>query len=132
MNTDVHYYDGKIDDCKDIIRDYITEYNQLPQERKDTFIQILQDKLSRYQEFTGKSVAGFQILKNGYQTEFNYDPINKISADHLIYICCLIDNSDFDLLLIEQIGDIIDGQCAQGRTIRLLQLIIIFITIATV
>ena len=59
----------------------------------------------------------------------NYDPINNLDAIDLLYIIYLISQNNDDILLLlgDQLEDMKTGFCSQGRTIRLVQIITIFL-----
>lgn len=58
----------------------------------------------------------------------NHDPINKLNADDLLYLCAqrILSNNDTDFVIIFmlQCEDMRTGMCPQGRTTRLFQTLI--------
>jgi hypothetical protein len=128
LSTNTHSYDGTLGQWLPSIQKYIDEYNSISEENKRKIPGDLKEKLKGNPEMRGNAEAGLMLLSADFQKAPNYDNSNGLCADYLMYICLSIKNEDFDKALLEQIGDIITlGPCPQGRTTRLLQIILPFI-----
>lgn len=114
---DVHVYDGKWNhDVK----------TRATTEKKQSMFNILMRKVAS----RGKPLDGIKLVVDSIQKEENYDNINKLYADDILYeICVKLLNSPKDIIrdtidiIAEQMDDMYKlGQCAQGRTTRLIQI----------
>ena len=115
--TDTHYYDNKISpDIIDIINKMDITNTDLNQLRN----KLIASKIDK----TGLKYYD-KIIKN----KDNYDPINKLDIIKMLHIINHISDNNSDILLIlkEQLSDLKSGFCLQGRSIRLLQILIPYI-----
>lgn len=63
-----------------------------------------------------------------YDRENNYDVVNKVSMEELLPLAWQqFSNTELESLLIEQLLDIKNGVCSQGRTTRVFQLLALMI-----
>ncbi len=114
----VHDYDNKLQDSIKTLEDKIaTVTNISSEERQSKFQELISHMID---EVAKKNLSA--LLKS-----LEYDPINKIHTEHLLLIiinALIKDNWDQSLLslLSEQLKDMSSGFCAQGKTIRLLQI----------
>lgn len=115
--TDTHYYDNKID--PDIIR-IINNLNIPNNDLNNLRNKLIESKINK----TGLSYFD-KIITN----KNNYDPVNKLDIIKLLHIIDHLsnDNSEIITIMKEQLDDLKTGFCLQGRSIRLLQIIIPFI-----
>lgn len=116
--TDTHYYDNKISpDIITLVSNFkIDDTSNLEDLRNQLLkVNINKSDLMFYDK----------ILKNNN----NYDPINKLDVIKLLHIVNYISKYNPDILemLKEQLKDLKSGFCVQGRSIRLLQLIMSYI-----
>jgi hypothetical protein len=112
LNT--HYYDGKIEQS-------LTFNNYTLTEKKEKYNELLTKITNPI------SLHFFNILQKDINTDHNIDPTNNINADDLICLCWEHkDNNVFVEELEIQLADMINGNCAQGRTHRLYQLLLAF------
>lgn len=119
---DTHYYDGKLT----YVTHYIPELNYItnaPVEYKIEVIDNLFEALAH--KLPDMALNNLFTLKKSIGTPANYDPTNNINADDLLCLCYdHINDEDFVELLIEQLIEMTYGMCAQGRTHRLLQILL--------
>ena len=126
-----HFYDDNM--SKDIIENIRVFVNKSTNISKD-------DKLESFDKFrkilvelnNNPIVIIFydKIINSYIQSDGkNYDPINNLDAIDLLYVIYLIsqNNDDILLLLCDQLEDMKTGFCPQGKTIRLVQIITIFL-----
>ena len=127
LNT--HHYDGKLYLKRDEIDNMIAKIDQT--KKKDAF-----EKLTKNIKKTTNNNNVHRCLNalvnncNRKTSSPNYDSINMMYADDLLYLCCQAiegniggeDNDVFDLL-IHQLNEMASGMCPQGRTTRLYQII---------
>ncbi len=129
--TETHFYDNNISESLIVaIQPLLDNSNTISRE----------DKLIVYKNIK-ESLVGLDINNIGLKyydqmiksymdgDNSNYDPINKLDALNLLYVIYYLseDNDIILLLLKEQLEDMISGFCAQGRTIRFIQIISSFI-----
>ena len=64
------------------------------------------------------------------RTQKNYDPTNELYAEDLLYLCyelCIkVKEPDFDAVFIDKLNEMNTGMCPQGRTHRLLEVVMTF------
>ena len=124
MALNTHHYDGKLKsriDSAEIqnesLRNRLKEINNIPFETKRyRFIDFKK-------EITAKAAKGLDYIIRGTG---NYDPTNELKAENVLYLILERDLSDpegIKPLLIEQLEDILNGSCSQGRTTRLYQIL---------
>lgn len=120
LNT--HYYDGKIK------QKYLTIKSSFNQQPLD-----LETSLHEIEELIGKNIKNEKIKQQTLRmlnlfkgTSGNYDRANDIDARELIrYVWTRVREYDSSgqQLFLEQLREIKNGTCPQGRTTRLIQLI---------
>jgi len=119
LNT--HFYDGKIAELKKPFQDELTRIRSLPKEEKLTAFQILKEHLPK------EAHANLDMIVNDLGTVANYDSKNDLYADDLLYFCYFIAKEDWDSNVLAQIStqlvEMSLGKCAQGRTLRLFQIV---------
>jgi hypothetical protein len=122
MSIDVHTFDRNLNSYLIQHINNITINNDLDIQ---TFYNTFIDKVGN-ESSSGKGLA---LIYNSVGE--NYDTINNIDAKRLLtiiidYFYQLSDDKKMDLIeiLSEQMADMYDtGQCSQGRTIRLIQIL---------
>jgi hypothetical protein len=120
---DVHYYDGRIELS---ITAFLTKLNDISLDVKKQYIMVWYDNIKHALSLEANNVM--QILINDMGTAANYDITNQLSVDDLLYIMgSLIDNHVFIEILNDELIQMAQGFCSQGRTHRLLQIIVPFI-----
>lgn len=130
LNT--HTYDGQLKYVKLYLKKYYdlidnVEIDDLKIKINDGYQFLLENN-----KFDNTSNLTFQTLFNSIGTGANYDSTNDINADHLLYFCVyeILEKKDNDFvdLFIIQLNEMQSGMCPQGRTHRLIQILISFIT----
>jgi len=132
LNT--HYYDNKIDLGVEIV-EKLRECSST--EQKDVVSRFMIDILAiNVPEKDNASVHFLNVMMNEWGLPTNFDNINNIRAEDMLYICALewnnirllpidqmvIISTDFSKLFFTQLSDIQSGPCAQGRATRLWQI----------
>jgi len=131
LNT--HFFDGKLEEAiqKHLFKD-IERVKHYTKEKKNGFVYLQQKK--------GYTPAGINCLNTIIQTYEqcgrgggNYDSINYLYACDLLYLVYEkiikeeespeIEGESFKMLVF-QLDEMASGMCAQGRTIRLLQVLL--------
>lgn len=120
LNT--HYYDGKLT----YVTHYVPELHYIsnaPLEYKIEVVNNLYHKIDH--NLPDLARKNLLVLRQSLGTKANYDPSNDINADDLLCLCYdHINKPEFIELLIEQLIEMTYGMCAQGRTHRLLQILL--------
>jgi hypothetical protein len=126
ISQNTHYYDNKLGGTK-------KEYEKILTAAKSTEIGKKMECISKLRgHLTPHATAkGLQFFDSIVRAP-SYDPINQLNPLDLLYICYLlllnehIDKNDLLCVLNIQLEDMATGFCAQGQTIRLLQIIFSF------
>ena len=135
QKTLTHTYDGKLQKSKQTIENNIQRASKISKKDKVQAFIKLRNNLIKYKEFTPQIQRCFDVIYNtfsqkGRTKSANYDPTNDLYADDLLYLCYEkvfeSDSNDFSKMLILQLEDMVSGLCAQGRTTRLLQVLLAF------
>lgn len=131
-----HTYDGKLKNVKQVLQSDISRVSQISKREKLQAFVNLRLNLTLYKEFTPKVKRCFDTIYNTFsqsgrvKTSRNYDCTNDVYADDLLFLCYekvfVEKDSDFARMLILQLEDMNTGLCPQGRTTRLLQILLIF------
>lgn len=116
---DTHYYDGKLPIKDEKIKDVISTYTD---DELRSIIKSLRYKIESKPR-SGNSLFYFDAIVRDAHGSPNFDPINHLYANELLYIIAIYSDSIDTLLLIEQLNDMKSGFCPQGRTTRLYQII---------
>lgn len=125
--TDTHFFDGKMSDIIHHIRCEINRVRNIPNPVRIDAFNALLTKMRGLQDIplTPGAVHCFCAISsmNG-----NYDPVNNLDAGDLLYLLyekIVLENShEHASLLAAQLDDMTSGLCPQGRTTRLLQILI--------
>lgn len=128
LNT--HFYDGKLVQ-NDLISKIIDLRNsKLSETKRELFAKLAEEiKTAKVEErFRLTALQAIHIIDRDIHQPGNYDCTNGIYADDVLYLVCKRMYSDKEIeifdYLTEQLSDIItSGQCAQGRSTRLFQLL---------
>ena len=129
-----HFYDKNISkETLEKIKPFVDLSNNISKDEK----LLSFNELKTYLEKINISTIGMffydQMIKSYINKDsLSYDPINNLDSINLLYIIYLIyhesnNNNDILLLLGDQLEDMKTGFCPQGRTIRLLQIINLFL-----
>lgn len=137
LNT--HYYDGHISYSIDFFKEDLKRIGDIPNNEKNSSFQKLKDILFLSGIISPNALICFNSIISG-DVNSNFDNINKINAQDLLYLIYeyilkelgdnpidkdTINKSEYTNLLIVQLEDMISGLCSQGRTTRLLQVLLL-------
>ncbi|HMP28029.1 MAG TPA: hypothetical protein PKD85_00430 [Saprospiraceae bacterium] len=126
ISQNTHDYDNQLGNTKKVLAKLLAEAANVPQNIK--MENILKLKEAFVPVSTPQGLNFFNLLVQRPA----YDPINQLHPIDLLYICSVIfmrdtvDKKDFLCNLNIQFEDMATGFCAQGQTIRLLQIIYSF------
>jgi len=129
--TKTHFYDKHISkEALEKIEPFILISKNINQEEKLSYFYTLRKELELIKsdkigiKFYDKMIDSY-VKDDGK----NYDPINKLDPIDLLYIIYLIQKYNKEILLIlgEQLNDLRTGFCPQGRSVRLIQIILAFL-----
>ena len=125
---DVHIFDGQLLYSKSLILPHLQIAALVSNEDKLAAFGQLKLQLDPNPNFD-TIVNDFMSI--GHSPGPNYDPTNELYADDLLYLCaCLVQkmplNETLIFLLNEQLVQMSTGMCPQGRTHRLMQIIMTF------
>lgn len=123
LNT--HYYDAKLGPDLEKLKNHIHRVQMVPKTEKLKAFAVMSASLSE------DANVYLGLIVSAYGTPANYDPSNSYHAEDVMYLCCeLAMNSKIGIVFIEeldiQLADIRSGGCPQGRTHRLLQILMAF------
>jgi hypothetical protein len=125
MNT--HYFDGKLLPDKALLHEHILRAESIPKDQKLNAFYDLRAKLSPNHNLN-TIINDFNLY--GHAPGPNYDPTNDLYADDLLYLCYeLLQRScadDLIKLLNEQFEEMSSGMCPQGRTHRLISVVLAY------
>jgi hypothetical protein len=125
-----HNYDGKLKERLERYRLQLQDIHQLDTETKVRKIITLKKQLENPKAVKGLNLIVSSTHKN---KSSNYDPSNDLIADDVL--CLILDfmgepgtevYQDVFPVLEEQLVDILNGACAQGRTTRIFQAFVTF------
>ena len=108
----VHFYDGKLN-------------NIYTKQHSFDNIQSKKQKLEEYLPTIKLPHArqAYSMILRGLSTNKNYDPSNKIDASDVLLDLLIHPNlKDVQDIFEQQLADILEGKCSQGRVDRLLQI----------
>ncbi len=127
ISTNTHFYDNKV--SKSLIsriEDDIQSFHGISkQEKLDRFLHVRGLLISNGITPTGLKYYDIMIEDFKVGNKNNCDPINNLDAIDLLY--CVVNKPNTLPILCEQLEDMKTGFCPQGRTIRLVQIISVFI-----
>lgn len=131
VNLDTHYYDGKLRANMLIQTVYNQQKLNLTVQKNTFFTRLIQDlELNPVvpEKYRPTAIEAVNQITHGIRQNSNYDKTNGMFADDILYLVCRkIDetkNIDALVYLSEQLSDIMtSGQCAQGRTTRIFQVL---------
>ncbi len=135
QQLDTHYYDGKlgihplvriVHNQQKIINDSFTLQKQ------NLFTRLVQDiKLNPAvpEKYRTTAIKAINVIKQCIRLPANYDRTNGMYADDVLYLVCncIKQTGNVDTLqyLSEQLSDIMtSGQCSQGRSTRIFQVLL--------
>lgn len=143
IQTETHTYDGKLLDRLTDFKSYFEEASSKVLEDKSKMFDSIAEEIRLYERTEGKEISIHYInrikqdmMKPGRLP--NYDSTNFVYADDILWLCgrilfCLPRKSDYktdmrDVIneLVENLADMRSGDCPQGRTTRLLQVLFSF------
>lgn len=143
VQTETHTYDGELLDRLSDFKSYFEEASSKTLEDKSKMFDSIEKEIRLYERTEGKEAALHymsrikqDMLKPGRLP--NYDSTNFVYADDILWLCgrilfrmprksdCKPDMSDVINELVENLADMRSGDCPQGRTTRLLQVLFSF------
>ena len=125
LSIDTHFYDGQLIGIGSLLNSYFANrYN--PAREKDYF------ELCRQQLTHPMAISVLNILEDNHFNSPggpNFDPKNQMDAGKLICFCgiCIELGHQIGLILETQLIEMLGGFCPQGRTTRLIQVLMVFI-----
>ena len=128
LNT--HFFDGKMGEIIDFIRPEIERAHSTPREEKLLSFEELFVKLQLNPLFNMNALRCFGLIRSSFEGDnrANYDSANRLYADDLLYLLyekVIGENSEeHEVLLCVQLDEMASGTCPQGRTTRLLQVLV--------
>lgn len=128
LNT--HFYDGKLQDSIKEIQNDLDKIKFISYEDKLKSLYILLNDLSTNKNIKPPGIRCLTTIVSDFSNKSaaNYDHINKLSASELLYLCYekIYNENKKDMIdiLITQLNDMSSGMCPQGRTIRILQVLL--------
>lgn len=115
LNT--HYYDDKLYSHEKMIE---LKGLNIPVDEKIKEFDSLCEKIKKSECKNIKmALASVVMIKESIGKVANFDNTKGVFADDILYLLCKKDVSDY---FIEQLADIMGGQCSQGRCTRLFQI----------
>jgi len=131
-----HYYDGKMVGVIGPHRLVLNNIRSLGQSDK---IKMLRELWSHIVDrvpnspYLSAAFTYFNSILNSIGTPTNYDAVNDLYAEDLLYMCIpFVSSIDFCYSLVEQLHDISRGPCSQGKCTRILQLIVSYSTSSSI
>lgn len=134
MQTDTHTYDGQLKNRLAEIKSFLDEASKMSKEEKlDRFY-----KLKSFLKCNPQADTFLSGIIRDYETGnhgANHDPTNNIHAEDLLVLCfnlCFRSAKSPEIaeevssLLSLQLEDMATGYCPQGRTTRLVQVVLSF------
>ncbi len=136
IKINTHYYDGKMEGRKGELKDSLKRASEINPMTKvaafddlNTFINGLSEKTHNAIKCLSAIIESHKMCERQKSCP-NYDPINNLFADDLLYLCyekiCVEKNTDFTLEFLIQLDGMITGLCPQGRCTRLFQILLAF------
>ena len=127
MLSETHFYDGKLERTKEEIREMLDRAQNVPFEDKQEAFHHFKWEL----EERCSSEEWHALHRLIDEQEMYYDPINKLHVDWLLWLCyekIMIENNRiFEEHFKQQLQDMgSSGFCIQGRSVRLLQILVAF------
>lgn len=127
MLSETHYYDGKLDLSKLKLKAELDRAQTVSfEDKQEAFCCIKR-------ELKGQCLAEEWCNVNRLidEKDMYYDPINDLHVDGLLWLCyekIMIENNRiFEEHFKQQLQDLDTGWCVQGRTVRLLQILVAFV-----
>ena len=125
LNT--HYYDLKLGDQRDVIKDMLKDAEDATDKIEELI--FIEHMISTRPNSTHESQRNISIIINDFRfgrREKNYDCTNSLRADDILYLFASFIRRDIEVcdMLNIQLGEMAGGMCPQGRTHRLLQILI--------
>jgi hypothetical protein len=124
LNT--HHYDGQLytlyQEIEGMVKDPIPSLETTYQEISELINTLLADNKKSRKETHNI----LNILRTSTGTPANYDSSNNINVDKLlplVWTCVKKYDNSAKLIFLEQIQEMKNGLCPQGRTTRLIQLV---------
>ena len=133
--TNTHYYDGKIaSESMRSLKPLLIEASKVSKEEKIRELEVLWTRLNtvglvKYPlQYLIGARAYFDVIVSSIGHVSNYDPTNDVRADDVLYLCIGLATSSehFCIMLLEQLKDIGNGVCSQGRCTRVIQLLVAY------
>ena len=136
LNT--HFFDGKLVGMISFIQTDIERVHSISKVEKIRAFDVLQPLVENHENCTPNVTRCFQAIYSSC-AQFseglnnpNYDCANNLYADDLLYLiyekASEENNSEYTDLLVANLEEMATGLCPQGRTTRLLQILIMLRT----
>ena len=134
LNT--HFFDGKLAGIISFIQADIERARGISKVEKIRAFHVLLPLIESHENCTPNVIRCFHAIYSSYaqnsggldQSNPNYDSVNCLYADDLLYLiyekASEQNNSEYTNLLVANLEEMATGLCPQGRTIRLLQILI--------
>jgi len=125
LNT--HYYDGRLTQLAKKAHKNLHNISDTKHHLFTFLCGLIQGFPSPYEQGALKAI---DLIEGNIQKSSNYDHTNGVYADDILVIIIdkLTNSPELLPILTEQLHDIVaSGTCAQGRCIRLLQILNVFI-----
>lgn len=130
LNT--HFFDGKMSAVISSIQPEIDRVQSLSQTEKSKGFAELEAKLRASSDIGSypNALRCFSAIASDFASgrRGNYDSANKLNAEDLLYLLyekiVLEKNEEYENLTLVQLDEMISGLSPQGRTTRLLQVLV--------
>lgn len=124
----VHQFDGQLFPDKSLLQEHLHRAALISKDQKqNSFLKLRTMLLPNNNLDT--IIHDFYIY--GRNIGPNYDPTNDLYADDLLYLCYELlhrsfDHNDLTALLNDQFNEMSSGMCPQGRTHRLISVVLAY------
>lgn len=129
-SEDVHFFDGKMSEMIKIVEGDLERASNIPNNVKLEAFNELEEKLLTKKNYGSVERNCYDAIVNSFmgKDSNNKDDKNCLEASSLLYLLyeeIVVKDSDDHLeILISQLKDMNTGLCPQGRTTRLLQILL--------
>jgi len=138
LNT--HSYDGKIVYTIEFFHEEMKKIRLISVDDKNRSFDELRTFLIQNKHTTQNTMICFNSIVSNILSNTNYDGANNLYADDILYLIFMyildelgenkdklgyIDRSEYLILLAQQLDDMISGQCSQGKSTRLMQVLLL-------
>ena len=136
ISLNTHYYDGKLSSTIKELQPLLEVARTHTAQQKATIFAEMWNKLALVASLKKIPQSNVTLARHYFvcithvrvNDASNHDALNHVYADDVLCAChTFINNEDFCLGLLEQLQEIRNGPCAQGRCTRLIQLLLAYI-----